>query len=177
MEIKTQKHIFIAGMLLLGLFVVGVSIYQAFFSPFNNRPLPPADCTPEVQAIIDKYKINKESVVGCESQEFIVDGETVHFIYLTYGGPHDCESGCFYSNYCAIVDNGADYPYSFDFYAREEIIIKIPSPDSSSGYCTYSETCKEELSGLKHIVVDSGDFFKFRQENILEEGKFRACKY
>jgi len=191
MKVFFRKHkIFTFILFAVALSYVVVLLYdynvtKPVFLVFDDRPFVPATCPQEGQVIVDKYEGMKENeIVGCQSKKFVIDNKDVYFIHIEYGIGHDCLSGCLFSHYCAVVEDGIDYPYSFGFYEEEEVVIKIPrEANAYLPYCTDSRTCREELTGLNHKLVQTREFSEFREAEIVRGGQsspfseWRGCQY
>jgi hypothetical protein len=131
-------------------------------------------CSADAQTVINKYKINMHPIEGCQSKSFKLDGKSLSFIHITYGQPMDCSSGCIYSHYCSIVEDGKDYPYAFDVDPVNGIGGNILILNATSSDSRYAD--KSILSGKNHRLASSSEFIEFLNKETLQNGEFRWCK-
>jgi len=166
-----SKKIILGIIILAVLAIIGYVIYFYLFSIIGNSPnyKSISRCLTEAQTVINKYGIDKDQVEGCQSKSFKLDGKSVSFIHIEYGVPNDCPSGCFFSHYCAIVEDGKDYPFAFYFTNEKENILKVPVDDSRSAD-------KSVLTGESHRLASSNEFVEFLNKERQQDGEFRWCK-
>jgi len=164
---KKAKYCLLVGIVLTGLWLF--FLYLAFTAAANvfvNAPnyTNTMFCPPPTQMIIEKYGLNKDMIAYCSSKSFMVEGKPVEFVHLKYGKANDCPAGCFYSTYCAIVEDGIDYPYGLGTYNEEENILNA---NFSEVYGTPDDFLI--LTGREHSLTSLPEF------NELLGGEFRAC--
>ncbi len=126
-------------------------------------------CPSETRTIIDKYNINEKQIEGCQSKSFELNGKDIILIHLEYGIANDCLSGCFFSHYCAIVDNEVDYPYAFYFSNPDENILNLEFDD-----WRYAD--EYIMTGRIHKLANTQEFNNFLIEQRQDNGEFRWCK-
>jgi len=166
-----NKKIILGIIILAVLAVIGYVVYSSRFSMIgdshNYKNI--SKCPAEVQTVINKYGIDTDQVEGCQSKSFKLDGKSTSFIHIEYGVPNDCPSGCFFSHYCAVVEDGKDYPFAFYFTNEKENILKLPVDDSRS-------VDKSVLTGESHRLATSNEFIEFLNGERQQNGEFRWCK-
>jgi len=133
-------------------------------SLFGPTYVDPQSCPQEIRAIIQKYAISTTTIAECQSEEFSSRGKPIKFIHLAYGFGLDCPSGCIFSHYCAVVEDGKDLPYAFYFNSKENIL------GSSRGNFKYAD--KSILTGQRHRLSRRVAAFIKRNRN----GAFRWCR-
>jgi hypothetical protein len=126
-------------------------------------------CPSESRTIIEKYGINEKQVEGCQSKSFKLNAKNITFILLEYGRPNDCSSGCFFSHYCAIVEDGVDYPYAFYFTSPDENIL-------NSEFDDWRSADESIMTGRAHPLADNQEFNDFLTNERENDGEFRWCK-
>jgi HEAT repeat protein len=109
--------------------------------------------------VIRRYGIGAE-VASCRTEAFRVDDKDVHLVLLSFGRAMDCPEGCIYSTYCAVVEDGVDYP--FTFYLNQEL-------GGLSDDWRYVEP--SVLTGRDHRVTRLLEF----QRLVNDEGVWAAC--
>ncbi len=123
-------------------------------------------CSSEARTIINKYNINE--IENCQSKSFNLNGKDIEFIHLEYGVANDCPSGCFFSHYCAIVEDGEDYPYVFYFTNPNENILNSEVED-------WRGADESILTGRNHELATMQEFHNFLTEERQGGGEFRWC--
>jgi HEAT repeat protein len=103
-----------------------------------------ATCPLETQEMIKQYAIG-DVIVRCESQIFNVDGKDVYLVLLEFGPGEDCLAGCIFKHYCAVIEDGVEYPYTFP-------------PHSHLGTL---RSDWEFLTGRKHKITSLSEFRTF----------------
>jgi len=122
-------------------------------------------CPPSGQKIIDKYNLLDLGVENCDVKSFSLDGKQVDLVHIIYGEANDCPAGCFYAHYCAIVEDGIDYP--FIYYVNHE------SENFLGGEELYGDF-EIELTGQNHDLASSPEFIEFLEEE-RGNGPYRWC--
>ena len=148
--------IFVIGLLLIYIRLNTGGGYKSFKS-----------CPIEIQKIIEKYNVNQSQIATCQSKSFKINGESIKFIHLKYGEANDCLAGCFFSNYCAIVENDVDYPFAYVYTSQEENILKYKG--------RYLPVNKSFLTGRNHKLASLPEFKDFIDKQNKNDAKFRFC--
>ena len=125
-------------------------------------------CPYETRAIIEKYNIDEKQIENCQSKSFELNEKNIKLIHLEYGGANDCPSGCFFSHYCAIVEDGVDYPYAFYFTTPEENILNSEVDD-------WRNADESILTGRLHELANTKEFNDFLTKERQNNGEFRWC--
>lgn len=154
----------LAAVPIVFLFSLGVIVY--YFTGFSDSPNYKAfaSCPKSSQEIIEKYDIDKNKIENCQSKAFQIDSGSVDFVHLEYGDPGDCPMGCIFEHYCAIYENGIDYP----FYSHPDKNL-LNLEESSSSYNN-----SKILTGRSHELMSSSEFLQFIKEQ-RGQGQFRWC--
>ena len=144
-------------------------LYFLVYEPIGNSPnyKNVLFCPIETRTIIDKYNINKSQIENCQSKSFNLNGRDVKLIHLEYGVANDCPAGCFFSHYCAIFENGMDYPYVFYFTNPNENIL-----GSATDWRVVNESI---LTGRRHDLALTQEFNDFLGKEVSNNGEFRWC--
>lgn len=166
-----NKKIILGIIILAVLAIIAYVVYSSQFFMMGDSPNYKniSRCPTEAQTVINKYGIDKDRIESCQSKSFKLDGKPASFIHIEYGVPNDCPSGCFFSHYCAIVEDGKDYPFAFFFTNEKENILKAPVDDSRSAD-------KSVLTGESHRLASSNKFVEFLNKERQQGGEFRWCK-
>ena len=165
-----KKLIFIS---LAGIVIIGL-LYILFSSEFGTVGDSPnyknvLFCPSEIRTIIDKYNVDKNKIENCQSKSFNLNGKDIKFIHLEYGRANDCPSGCFFSHYCAVVEQSIDYPYAFYFTNPNENILNSEVDDWRSAN-------ESILTGRNHELTTTQEFNDFLTTERQNNGEFRWCK-
>ena len=93
----------------------------------------------------------------------------MEFVLLAFGGGMDCPSGCIFSDYCAIVDDGKDYPYSFYFLKPDYDFLGVGTH--------YSQDLPDKslLTGRSHRLTSLVQFWQFLGKQREPPGQFYFC--
>ena len=123
-------------------------------------PNPVHSCDSEILTmLIDKYDINKIEIYRCIYEPFKLDGREIIFILLEFN------SFLFPPRYyCAIIEDGIDYPY--DFYS--DII--------GSGFFQSRDADESVMTGWTHPLANDLKFNNFLKKQSQNGGPFRYCK-
>ena len=82
--------------------------------PTNWTVSRPPNLSDNCQQVIENHNI--PAVRSCCEEAFLVDGQRIILVEIEFGGPHDCPSGCFYSHYTGVIEDGKDYHLCFHIY-------------------------------------------------------------
>lgn len=172
----------------IGVIVLGAIVYFAYSSLASPTEIisnykDASDCSVVAQTVINKYGINKNQIAGCQSKTFNLDGQSVDFVHIEYGIANDCPSGCFFSHFCAVVEEENVYPYSSYFINNEEDVLGISQERAEAGYELSSENYGEDkLPGKQHLLTSNPKFTNFKNKEIVHGGdagyrisEFRWC--
>ena len=162
---KKAKNCLLIGIVLTGLWLFFLYLFLTYgFAGDSPDYKISSFCSSSTQMIIEKYGMNKDMIAHCQLKSFMVDGKSVEFLHLEYGKANDCVAGCTYSTYCAIVEDGIDYPYGYSPTIVEENILNA---NFSEVYGTPDDFLI--LTGREHSLTSLPEF------NELLRGEFRAC--
>ena len=165
-----KKIIFIPSAIILLVALLYMLISSQFMMMGNSPDYKNVFfCPSETRTIIDKYGINEKQIEGCQSESFELNGKDVKFIHLEYGKANDCPSGCFFSHYCAIVEDEIDYPYESYFTNLDENIL-------NSEFDVWRTADESIMAGRVHPLVDTQEFNDFLTKERQNNGEFRRCK-
>ena len=156
--------------IIIALIVIIIGSTAGYFMFYNwGMYKNPLFCSSEIRAVIDKYGINNQQIEGCHSKSFDFEGKKIKLVLLNYGDANDCPSGCFFSHYCAIIEDGVDYPYSLSATSPEENIL---SPGGEWG-----EMRDESIMvGRVHPLTENSEFKNFLEAERKSGGEFRYCR-
>lgn len=63
-----------------------------------------SSCPPDAQDVITANGIPKNKVHSCKAESRYVESERVVLVWVLYGDPMDCPSGCIYKSFWGVVD-------------------------------------------------------------------------
>lgn len=165
------QRVIIGIAIALAAIIVIWAVYAYITNTIGDAPeyVDVRECPADAELVIDKYNINTEQIENCDVETFDLDGKAVSVVHIEYGIANDCPAGCFFSHYCAIVEEGEDYPYKLSYTNEDENILGISKQDQQKNDSAV-------MTGRAHRLVSQDSFNDFIEKEIDKGGPFRWCR-